>query len=166
MVSKHIQHGILITALFGFTAVNISCKDDKKAKIKPVEVTFTKEAELSIFKANTDSLIQKIDIEIADTEYDRETGLMYRQHMKDNQGMLFVFPDEMRRSFYMKNTQIGLDLIFLKADRTIESFQKNAKPMDESSLPSKGAAMYVLEVNAGLSDKWNLKEGDSISFSE
>lgn len=84
--------------------------------------------------------------------------------MKNNQGMLFVFDDYTERYFYMKNTKIPLDIIFIDTGKKIVSFQKNAKPFDETSLPSKVPAKYVLEINAGLMDTWNLKIGDSISF--
>ncbi|WP_438710062.1 DUF192 domain-containing protein [Aquimarina muelleri] len=66
----------------------------------------------------------------------------------------------------MKNTKFPLDIIFINAKNKVVSIQKNAKPLDESSLSSKGAAQYVLEVNAKLTDTWNLKSGDSISFSK
>lgn len=84
--------------------------------------------------------------------------------MASNHGMLFIFPDMDYRSFYMKNTKIPLDIIYVSKDKTIVSIQKNAKPMDETSLPSEGPAKYVLEVNAGLSDKWGLEQGDKIDF--
>ncbi|MFD1163741.1 DUF192 domain-containing protein [Hwangdonia seohaensis] len=140
-----------------------SCKKDKKV-IKQTEVTFTKEGELTLFKTTTDSTKVLIDIEIADTDYDIQTGLMYRNSMEGNQGMLFVFDDVTERSFYMKNTKIPLDLIFIDGNNTIVSFQKNAKPFDESSLPSNAPAKYVLEINAGLVDTWKLSVGDSMSF--
>lgn len=139
-----------------------ACKNDTKS-IKQTEVTFKKEGELTIYKA-TDSTTITLDIEIADTEYDRETGLMYRSSMGNKQGMLFVFNNEQPRYFYMKNTQIPLDIIYIGADRKIVSFQKNTKPFDESSLPSNKPAQYVLEVNAGLVDSWNVRVGDSITF--
>lgn len=141
----------------------VACKDNNKA-IKQTKVTFEKEGELSIHKIKTDSTTINLDIEIADTDFDIQTGLMYRDSMKNNQGMLFVFDDERPRSFYMKNTKIPLDLIFIKANKTIVSFQKNAQPFDETSLPSNAPAKYVLEINAGLADSWNLKVGDSLSF--
>jgi uncharacterized membrane protein (UPF0127 family) len=145
-----------------FIAVT-SCKDEKKS-VKQTEISFNKEADLIIHKIATDSTEIKLDIEIADTDYDIQTGLMYRSSMETNQGMLFVFDDVVERYFYMKNTQIPLDIIYLDANRKIVSFQKNAKPFDETSLPSKVPAKYVLEVNAGMSDVWSVKEGDSISF--
>ncbi|MFL1011884.1 DUF192 domain-containing protein [Flavisericum labens] len=150
--------GVLLMFLLAFGA----CKNDKK-EIKQTEVSFKKEGELNIYK-RTDSTLVTLDIEIADTEFDRETGLMYRSSMKNTQGMLFVFDDERLRYFYMKNTQIPLDLIYIGTNKKIVSFQKNAKPFDESALPSNQPAQYVLEVNAGLADTWNLQVGDSLSF--
>jgi uncharacterized membrane protein (UPF0127 family) len=138
-----------------------NCKDDKKA-ITQTEVKFTKEGELAITKADTTKVI--LDIEIADTEFDIQTGLMYRNAMENQQGMLFIFEDESERYFYMKNTKIPLDLIYIGADKSIVSFQKNAKPFDETSLPSNALAKYVLEINAGLVDTWNLSIGDKITF--
>lgn len=140
-----------------------SCKDEKKV-VKQTEVMFKKEADLTIFKIATDSTEINLDIEIADTDYDIQTGLMYRSSMEPNQGMLFVFDDVAERHFYMKNTQIPLDIIYIDAYKKIVSFQKNAKPFDETSLPSNVPAKYVLEVNAGMVDVWSVKQGDSISY--
>lgn len=149
--------------ILGTSFLNLySCKEDKKV-IKQTEVSFKKEAELSIFKVS-DSTEVILDIEIADTDYETQTGLMYRDSMLKNQGMLFVFEDVTKRYFYMKNTKIPLDIIYIDANKTIVSFQKNAKPFDESSLPSKVPAKYVLEVNAGLVDAWGISVGDTISY--
>ena len=149
---------LVTLSVFSFT----SCKQDKKV-ITQTKVTFTKESDLTIFKV-IDSTKVTLDIEIADTDFDIQTGLMYRNSMKKNQGMLFVFDDETERFFYMKNTKIPLDLIYINANKTIVSFQKNAKPFDESSLPSNAPAKYVLEVNAGLVDVWGIAVGDSITY--
>ncbi|MEM9143931.1 MAG: DUF192 domain-containing protein, partial [Bacteroidota bacterium] len=101
---------------------------------------------------------------IAETDYETETGLMYRKGMGEHQGMLFIFDDEQYHSFYMKNTEFPLDIIFIKKDGIIASFQENAQPRDETSLPSQAPVQYVLELNAGLVQKWGLQIGDSISF--
>ena len=143
----------------------ISCKEEKKA-IKPIEIAFKKEGELTLYKSISDSIVATIDIEIADTDYDTQTGLMYRNTMEDNQGMLFVFPTMRERFFYMKNTKIPLDLIYLDNNKQIVSFQENARPLDEGSLPSKVPAQYVLEVNAGLAEKWLLEIGDRIEYTD
>lgn len=141
------------------------CKDNKTSTpVTIAEVAFTKEGELKLVQKETDSILQTLDIEIADTEYKTQTGLMYRSSMEDNQAMLFVFPDSQVRSFYMKNTRIALDIIFINSNQEIVSFQKNAQPFDERSLPSNVPSQYVLEINAGLSDSWGLETGDRIEW--
>ncbi|WP_417362037.1 DUF192 domain-containing protein [Galbibacter sp.] len=141
----------------------ISCQTQTKKDIKPTEISFKKEGELKILKG--DSLkVGKIDIEIADNAYERETGLMYRTTMEKTQGMLFVFDDEQPRSFFMKNTTIPLDLLFINSDNVIISSIENATPMSEESLLSKGPAKYVLELNAGMIELWKLQDGDRIEF--
>jgi len=155
----------LITLLvFGcLTFGYISCKKEKK-EIKQVEVSFKKEGLLTLYRAKSDSIITKVDIEIANSDYEIQTGLMYRSSMKKNQGMLFVFSDETPRSFYMKNTQFPLDIIFINGNHKIVSFQENAKPFNEISLPSRYPAKYVLELNSGMVNQWAIKVGDSISY--
>lgn len=154
------------TAFLFFVIISISsCRKDKKV-ITQTEVSFTKEGELTIVKSTSDSTIVTLDIEMAKTDYEIQTGLMYRNSMKNNQGMLFVFEGVRERSFYMKNTRIPLDLIFINENKTIVSFQKNAKPMDESSLLSNAPAKYVLEVNAGMVDVWAIGIGDTVSYTE
>ncbi|MCZ4319330.1 DUF192 domain-containing protein [Aequorivita viscosa] len=161
-MKKILISAALVASMFTF----YNCKDTSTSEGKSLtrEITFTKEGELQLLKAENDSIIAKLDIEIADDEYQTETGLMYRHSMAENQGMLFVFQNMQPRSFYMKNTYIPLDIIYLNREKEIVSIQKNAKPLDQSSLPSEGASQYVLEVNAGLSDKWKLKKGDKISY--
>ena len=143
----------------------ISCKEEKsKNVIKTTSVSFTKEGELQLLKAETDSIIQTIAIEIADNDYETQTGLMYRTSMEEKQGMLFVFDDMQMHSFYMKNTKIPLDIIYIDDNYKIASFQENAKPMDETGLTSKVPVQYVLELNAGLVKKWGLQIGDKIVY--
>jgi len=150
--------------LIGLLFVLFSCKNEPKRIIKTEAVTFKKEGELKITKALKDSLLVSLDIEIAESEYETQTGLMYRESMNDDQGMLFIFSDEAMHSFYMKNTEFALDLIFIKADSTIGSFQENAQPLNEKALSSQVPIQFVLEVNAGLSEKWQLEVGDKIEF--
>lgn len=159
---------IFTVSYFGIICLSsISCKENNQnTTIKKVVITFQKEGELQIKKAISDSLIISLDIEIADDEYSTQTGLMYRKSMKNSQGMLFIFPNSDYRSFYMKNTEIPLDIIYISEDRHIVNIQKNAKPFNETSLPSEAPAKYVLEVNGGLSDTWNLEKGDYIEFSK
>ncbi|WP_025742712.1 DUF192 domain-containing protein [Aquimarina pacifica] len=159
---------LILFILTSFTTL-LSCKTESRNDQNLVkEIVFTKEGELSIFgKSNSEfNIITELDIELADDEYQIQTGLMYRESMLDNQGMLFVFPEEAQRSFYMKNTEFSLDIIFIDGQKKVVSIQKNAKPFDETSLPSLEPAQFVLEVNASLTEVWNLKVGDSISFTK
>jgi uncharacterized membrane protein (UPF0127 family) len=156
---------ILSVSCLGLCLAVISCKDNTRVQeSKSVVISFKKEGTLQLIKASNDSIIKSIDIEIADNDYEIQTGLMYRNSMKIKNGMLFIFNNEDYRSFYMKNTHIPLDIIYVSADSTIVSFQKNAEPFNETSLPSEAPAMYVLELNAGLSDEWKLEKGDRIKF--
>jgi uncharacterized membrane protein (UPF0127 family) len=141
-----------------------SCKEKSKKIVKTEPVVFKKEGELSIFKQKVDTLITSLSIEIAESEYETQTGLMYRESMAKDQAMLFIFPDERIHNFYMKNTAIPIDIIFIKEDLTIASFQENAKPFDETGLSSQVPVKYVLEVNAGLAQKWLLEIGDKIVY--
>ena len=155
---KYVVACLLLTLFF------VSCKTDTKKEIKTEVITFSKEGDLSIFKSNTDSILAHFDIEIAESDYETQTGLMYRESMEENQGMLFIFPDVAMHSFYMKNTQIPLDIIFIDEGLKIASFQKNATPYDESGLSSQVPVKYVFEINAGISDNLGLQIGDSIVF--
>ena len=142
-----------------------SCKEEKK-NIIPTKIIFKKEGELRLFKAKNDSLIAKFDIEIADNDYETQTGLMNRKSMKDSNAMLFIFTNMQMRSFYMKNTLIPLDIIYLDNNNTIVSIKENAKPLDETSLPSGTPAQFVLEINGGLSKQLNIEVGDKMTFTK
>jgi len=161
MIRRYFKIICISTTLVVLSAT--ACKEEAK-KPKKAEVTFKKEGELQLLKSATDSVLVSLDIEIADNEFETQTGLMYRESMKTNRGMLFIFPNEQPRSFYMKNTRFALDLIYLDANKTVVSFQENAQPFNEGSLPSNAAAKYVLEVNAGLVKTWNLEVGDKMTF--
>jgi uncharacterized membrane protein (UPF0127 family) len=127
------------------------------------DINFSKEGELELLNS-MDSLITSIDIEIADDYIQTQKGLMYRRSMKEMQGMLFIFPEMEMRSFWMKNTYLPLDLIYLDDQKIIVHIHENAKPRSRASLPSLKPAKYVLEVNAGFSARHYLKPGDKISF--
>lgn len=141
-----------------------ACKEESKNTIKTEEVSFTKEGTLQIFKQNTDSLIIDLNIEFAESDYETQTGLMYRSGMEQDQAMLFIFPDVAVHSFYMKNTEFALDIIYIDEKLQIASFQENAEPFNQSGLSSQVPIKYVLEVNAGLAEKWLLEIGDRITY--
>ena len=114
-------------ALLVFVIVSASCKSEPKQSIKTENVSFTKEGELNILSSETDSIKANFDIEIAETEYETLTGLMYRKSMQQDRGMLFIQPEEAEQNFYMKNTEIPLDIIYINSGMKVVSFQKKCK---------------------------------------
>ena len=150
----------MVVALLAF-----SCKEEPKKTIATQSIDFTHEGDITIFLNASDTVKTKFNIEFAETDYETQTGLMYRKGMDDNQGMLFIFPDQRMHSFYMKNTEFPLDIIYIKDDLKIASFQENAQPLNETGLSSQVPIKYVLEVNGGLAQELGLSIGDSISFS-
>jgi uncharacterized membrane protein (UPF0127 family) len=107
-----------------------------------------------------------ISVEIARSLDEIERGLMYRNELCDKCGMLFVFPVSRQQSFWMKNTKISLDIIFIDENGIILNIAKNTTPFSTDSILSKGPAKYVLEVNSGFSEKNNLNEGSTIDVNK
>lgn len=124
---------------------------------------FRKDGELQFLNAN-DSVLFSIDMELATNEEEHARGLMYRKQMDENKGMLFIFTNEDWRSFWMHNTLIPLDIIYVNAKREIVSICKNTNTLDDTSLPSEAPAMYVIEINAGLCDKYGIDKGTKVNF--
>lgn len=107
----------------------------------------------------------RLDVEIADTTPLREYGLMHREHLQDNQGMLFVYPDQALRGVWMKNTLLSLDILFLSTDGMILSMLRNLLPCRQEPCPiytSVVPARYMLEVNSGFIAKHQLEIGQTV----
>jgi uncharacterized membrane protein (UPF0127 family) len=103
-------------------------------------------------------------VEIADTPAKREMGLQYRRDLADGRGMIFLFPKEEQLSFWMKNTPIALDMIFISADRRIVGIVENTVPFSLESRSVGGRSQFVLEINGGLSRRHGFKAGDDVRF--
>jgi len=130
---------------------------------KGSELKFDKQGELK-FLSPEGEVRASIDIEIADDDFRIARGLMFRDSLAENQGMLFIFPDEDYRSFWMKNTSIPLDMIFVDSDMRIIDIHRFTKPFSEENYHSLEPALYVVEVNAGFADKYHLRIGDKIEW--
>ena len=106
--------------------------------------------------------------EIADTLDKREKGLMFHQALAEDQGMLFIFGEEGRHGFWMKNVNFPLDIIWMDRQKRVVDIKPNLQPCQEAkTCPSffpADKALYVLEVNSGFSDKHKIKVGDKISI--
>ncbi len=103
-----------------------------------------------------------IHAEIAITDEQRAEGLMFRTEMAEDHGMLFVFPTMRPLGFWMRNTLISLDMIFIKDDGVIHHIHPNAKPQDETIIMSQGPVSRVLELNGGAAERMGLKAGDRL----
>lgn len=103
-------------------------------------------------------------LELAVRSSEQARGLMHRDILVPDWGMLFVFPSDRQRSFWMRNTLIPLDMVFIRSDGVIDSFQENAEPLTETSRPSEGPARYVLELNAGEVARLGLGAGARVEF--
>jgi len=104
----------------------------------------------------------KFDIDMATTEPQREHGLMFRKQLGAYEGMLFDFFREQPVAFWMKNTLIPLDMVFIAADGTVRHVHANAVPMSTDTIPSEAAVRAVLEINGGTARLLGIKPGDKV----
>lgn len=105
-----------------------------------------------------------VAVEVADTFEQRQHGLMSRKHLDENAGMIFVFPDAAPRTFWMHNTEIPLDMIFVNSSFRVIGIVTNAAPETDTPRSVEGDARYVLEVNGGFCAKNGIKAGDRFDF--
>lgn len=109
-----------------------------------------------------DGNVTRLSIEIADTPAEHQYGLMNRPSLAQDAGMLFVFRDDQRRYFWMKDTLIPLDMIFIDNDLAIVDIRANAAPLSEATIASAEPCRYVLEVNGGLCEACGIRIGDRV----
>jgi uncharacterized membrane protein (UPF0127 family) len=102
-------------------------------------------------------------VEIVDNDADRARGLMFRKELPEGRGMLFDFKREQDVSFWMENTYISLDIIFIRGDGTILRIAENTEPLSTKMIPSGGPVRGVLEVIAGTSRKFGIAPGDRVA---
>ena len=122
----------------------------RAATIQPLEIV-------------TQSGVQVFSVEMAATEEEKMTGLMYRKELADGKGMLFDFSPEQQVSMWMKNTYISLDMIFIRADGRILRIAENTEPLSTRIISSGGLAKGVLEVIAGTAQKYGIQPGDRVA---
>src|SRR3984885_9604598 len=138
---------ICLAATLAFSA--LASPAARAATVEPLEIV-------------TKNGVQVFSVEMATTEQEKETGLMYRKELADGKGMLFDFSPEQEVSMWMKNTYISLDMIFIRADGRILRIAENTEPMSTKIIPSRGLAKGVLEVIAGTAQKYGIAAGDRV----
>jgi uncharacterized protein len=140
----------LVAALGLFGSLCASPPAARAASVQPLEIA-------------TKSGVQVFSVEMATTEEEKTTGLMYRKELADGKGMLFDFSPEQQISMWMKNTYISLDMIFIRADGRILRIAENTEPLSTKIISSGGLAKGVLEVIAGTAQKYGIKPGDQVA---
>jgi len=153
MVARLRIGGRLMTSLAAASAVLvILCANPpaRAASVQPLEIV-------------TKSGVQVFSVEMATTEEEKTTGLMYRKELPDGKGMLFDFSPEQQISMWMKNTYISLDMIFIRADGRILRIAENTEPLSTKIISSGGLAKGVLEVIAGTAQKYGIQPGDRVA---
>lgn len=156
---------LVIFALSGFFVI----KADKQKEEKILTDIYTEENRPKykmgkVIIRSIDGKEHEIKVEIADKGFYRSFGLMYVKSMPEENGMLFIFPDEAVRNFWMKNTFIPLDIIYVGSDLEVKHVAKNTVPHSLEMVNSIYPAQYAIEVNAGISDKLGVTRGDKIEI--
>ncbi|MBD3303903.1 DUF192 domain-containing protein [Candidatus Woesearchaeota archaeon] len=108
----------------------------------------------------------KVSVEVPETPAEMARGLMHREHLGENDGMLFVFDEERKHGFWMKNTLIPLDMVFINSENTIVDIL-TAEPCEKEPCKNyipKAEAKYVLEINSGFSEKHNIQIGEEVKL--
>lgn len=120
-------------------------------------------ADVQSLEIVTKSGVQVFAVEVAKTDQERATGLMYRKELAEGRGMLFDFSPEQQVSMWMKNTFIPLDMIFIRSDGRILRIAENTEPHSEKIISSGGLAKGVLEVIGGTAKKYGIAPGDHVA---
>jgi len=112
----------------------------------------------------TDAGEQRFRVEVAAKDEERQRGLMYRDHLDDDEGMIFLFERQQQLSFWMKNTWIPLDMLFIDEDLKVLGIVENAEPLTLSGRSVAGRSRFVLELKGGTSSSLGLRAGQSVRF--
>ncbi len=147
-VGRNVRRWIALAAVA--VALALISAGAQAASIQPLEIV-------------TKTGVQVFSVEMATTEQEKETGLMYRKELPDGKGMLFDFSPEQQISMWMKNTYISLDMIFIRADGRILRIAENTEPESTKIISSGGLAKGVLEVIAGTAKKYGIQPGDRVA---
>jgi hypothetical protein len=133
-------------------------------KARGFEVPFKIEGRVAFIKRSRSDTAAAIGVEIADDEEQRARGLMWRYAMPDSNGMLFVFDQEEPVSFWMRNTYLPLDIVFVNRAKEIVAIRSNTTPLSDDLLPSNQPVRYVVEVNAWFCASHGIEVGDRIAY--
>lgn len=153
---------MVLTLCTGLSACDKEAPSSQAAMAAATPVADKPDAVLEPLSIDTAKGPVSFKVEIADDDAEREHGLMYRTALAPDRGMLFIFPEAAPRAFWMKNTYIPLDIIYIGADGRIVSIAARAEPFNETPLPSAGPALGVLEIHGGRAAELGIQVGDRV----
>ncbi|WP_417807477.1 DUF192 domain-containing protein [Thioclava sp.] len=148
----------LVLGMALFLSVSIASAQTQTA---PPQTTPNCRDDLAILRH--DGQLSQFNVEIAATPAERAQGLMGRTHLPSSAGMLFVYPDAREVSFWMHDTPLPLDILYIDATGRVAKIARNAKPYDDTPIPSGAPVQYVLEINGGLAARLGISEGSQLA---
>lgn len=166
-ICNHCVFFLMVSLGLLLNSCELNSNSISQAKEKKTETVFTHEISQGQSLPISAQLFineQKIDLEVATTPEQQQIGLMYRHSLPDDRGMLFPFDEPILASFWMKNVNISLDMIFLK-DGVVDSIAHNVPPCYKNPCPvyySKGFVNQVIELSGGRAQELKIKPGDNL----
>jgi uncharacterized protein len=152
-----------ISILFFVSACNGETEIERTAERETRQLEYTLSVE---FIDSQGEVVSVIEAAVADDDASRTEGLMDVHDLPDNAGMIFIFEGEQERSFWMANTPLPLDIIFVNADMEIVRIHRNTSPYSQENILSEAPAKYAVEVNAGYTMRHDITEGMRIRYSD
>jgi uncharacterized protein len=162
---KHLLFSIaIVIAMPMFITGCEESTPNQPVKRERLEPQFREDGKLWFMREQDKDTIREIRIEVVEKAKDIQYGMMFRKSMEDDTGMLFLMKQERPQSFYMKNTYVSLDIIYISGDKQIVSIAEKTEPLSEKSIPSGAPALYVLEVPGGYCAKYGITRFQYVDF--
>jgi len=150
--TRYIHHFSIVAITLVLSLIVFNCRDG---------LAFDR---MVSFYRGDKKILCRFRVELAITPEEHSRGLMFRKYLDSNAGMLFIFDDDDIRFFWMKDTLIPLDIIFINSRLEVVDIHRFAKPMDEMTIISRSPVRYVLEINGGKADYCGIKKGVKTKF--
>ena len=170
-LTKQLGSALLLLAALGFVALHIgsSCQRQEPESVQnqgveetqeAYEPPFTQEGVGAFIAGSTGDTLRNYRVEVAERPDEVQYGMMYRKHMDEDMAMVFLMGEETQQSFWMHNTYVSLDIVFVNRKGVVVSVQENCTPLTDTPRPSEGPANVVVEVPGGTAQRIGLKAGD------
>lgn len=171
VMEENLKNFLVVTGLLAVLALLVAAPRPGEEKIENNFSNMSANDTVKAIFSEDNRTLAVLMLEKADTPEERSKGLMYRKSLENGTGMLFVWEDEANRSFWMKNTYIPLDMIFVTAEKTVKNIreadpQPNVSDSMLKSYTSTGPAKYVIETRQNFSDTQGIENGTEVIFQE